>query len=392
MKKVIYITHNYDPRSFLPEPDDEDRFYTFGFGSTRSRKFKYSFPDWEVECWRLGANVNKYYEKSVQGVLFRIFPSIQIKSLGDFSLKFLKELRKEVKKNHPILLLTHIHHWLVYQVSLFFKNSPMLVSQHGEHSPYFRYNSSKGIKKFKAYIELLLEKKLLMNINYFLVCDIKEYRILKKFIPEDRLKMSSNGVNLDFLKKISKAEARKKLGWDEKKKYIIYVGMLSDVKQTDSLINMWLEMKTGIPELELVVIGNNPDDEFNDLAVKSGVMLLGKILNINLYLYYSAADVYVLLSLRDDYFGGIGIAPLECLACGTPVVANSLISYIGDNLDELGETPETLEEYKSAIIKVINNPGKYRNMRESVEKFYSWDVISKKTEVLFQNLLKKYQQ
>jgi len=196
-------------------------------------------------------------------------------------------------------------------------------------------------------------------------------------------------VNLDSFKVISKSEARKKLGWDENKKYIIYVGMLYDGKQADSMIRMWLEMKKDMPELELVVIGNSKDDEFNDMAVKSGVTLLGRILNIHLYLYYAASDLYVLLSLRDDYFGGIGIAPLECLACGTPVVANSLMSYIGDNLHELGEAPSSIEEYKSAIKKVIANPSRYKNTRESVEKYYSWDVISKKTEALFQNFLEK---
>ncbi len=389
MKKVIYITHNYDPRSFLPEPDDEDRFYTFGFGSNLSRKFKGLFPDWEVECWRLGANVKNYHEKTIQGVFFRIFPSIQIKSVGDFSFKFLRELKKEVKKNDPILLLTHTHHWLVYQVAFFFKNSPIFVTSHGEYPPYFRYNFWKGYKKVKAYFEMLIEKRLLKNIDYFLVCDLKEYRILKKFVPEERLKWSSNGVNLDTFKIISKTEARKKLGWDENKKYIIYVGMLYDGKQADSMIRMWLEMKKDMPELELVVIGNSEDDEFNDLAVKSGVMLMGKILNVQLYLYYAASDVYVLLSLRDDYFGGIGRAPLESLACGTPVVANSLINYIGDNLHELGEAPVSIEEYKSAIKKVIANLTRYKNMRESVEKYYSWDAISKKTEALFQNFLEK---
>jgi glycosyltransferase involved in cell wall biosynthesis len=383
LKKVIYITQNYDPKSFLPEPDAEDRFYTFGFGSTLSRKFKLEFPDWEVECWRLGANVKKYHEKTVQGVLFRIFPSLQIKSFGDFSIKFLLELRKEVKKNNPILLLTHIHHWLVYQVTFFFKKSPILVTSHGEYSPYFRYHAWKGLKKVKAFFELQIEKKLLRNIDYFLVC-----AILKNFVPKEKLKMSSNGVNMDSCRVISKQEARRQLGWDENKKYIIYVGMLYDGKQADSMIKMWLEMKKDRPELELVVIGNSEEDEFNELAAKSGVMLLGRILNIHLYLYYAASDVYVLLSLRDDYFGGIGIAPLECLACGTPVVANSLISYIGNNLDELGEAPNSIEEYKTAILKVIDNPSKYKNMRESVEKYYTWEVISKKTEVLFQRLLK----
>ena len=106
----------------------------------------------------------------------------------------------------------------------------------------------------------------------------------------------------------------------------------------------------------------------------SGAKIIGRVLNIELYKYYSAADVYVLMALRKDYFGGPGIAPLESLACNTPVVSFSLINYLGDNVEEIGEVPETEEQYRDAIIKVLDYPGRYKNMRESVRKFYSLEV------------------
>ncbi len=111
------------------------------------------------------------------------------------------------------------------------------------------------------------------------------------------------------------------------------------------------------------------------MAVDSGAMVLGRVLNMELYKYYSAADVYVLYALRDDYFGGTGIATLESMACNTPVVSYALRNYVGDNLNEVGEAPETLEGYKEAIIKVIDNPQNYRNIRESVFRYYSYEAV-----------------
>ena len=93
------------------------------------------------------------------------------------------------------------------------------------------------------------------------------------------------------------------------------------------------------------------------------------------------------MSLRNDYFGGTGIAPLESLACNTPVVSHSMRNYIGDNLNELAETPNNLEEYRDAIMKVLNNPGKYKNMRESIEKYYSYEKISEKIEMVIKELM-----
>jgi glycosyltransferase involved in cell wall biosynthesis len=121
------------------------------------------------------------------------------------------------------------------------------------------------------------------------------------------------------------------------------------------------------------------------MAVDSGAMVLGRVLNKELYKYYSAADVYVLFALRDDYFGGTGIATLESLACNTPVVSYALRNYIGNNIKELGETPDSIEKYRQAILKVIDNPGAYKNMSESVFNNYSYNAVYNR----LKNLLKE---
>jgi glycosyltransferase involved in cell wall biosynthesis len=185
---------------------------------------------------------------------------------------------------------------------------------------------------------------------------------------------------------ISKNLARDILGWDVNKKYIIYLGKLYRYKQPLELIEIWKEIKKTRPEVELVILGNSEDDEYYHEAVNSGAIIAGRILNKDLYVYYSAADVYVLIALRDDYFGGIGIAPIESLACNTPVVSYALRNYIGNNTDEIGEMPKDLEGYKKGILKVLDNPGKYKNMRESVKKHYSYKAVSLRMYQVFEFL------
>lgn len=389
MKKVIYIHNNYEPEHFPTSPDNEDRFFTYGFGSNFARNYKKYTEGYEVEMWRMDAFIDKYFEKIVQGVKFRVFPATRIPKLMDFSFRYLMELRKEIKKSNPVLFVSHTHYWLMYQIAIFFRKSPIVTSHHGDFSPFFRYEYRKGLRKLKDIIDMITEKIVMRNIDQFLVCDFNEIPYIKKVAPKSKIEISSTGLNISNFPVIEKEKAREILGWDKNKKYILYVGKLYHFKQPVEMINIWKEVKIKIPEAELVIIGNTEEDEYYDIALKSGAKIIGRVLNKDLNIYYSASDVYLLVALRKDYFGGTGIAPLESLACNTPVVSYSMRNYIGKNMNELGEVPDTIDKYSKSLIKVLNNPDKYVNMRSSIEEYYSYHIIAQKTKIIFDKLLEE---
>jgi glycosyltransferase involved in cell wall biosynthesis len=371
LHKIIFIHNNYEPEHFLRIPDAEDRFFTYGFGSFFARNLKCYYPQYEIEMWRLDSYTDKYYEKCVQGVRFRIFPSKNIFKIGDFSKQFIRELRIEVENNDPILFVSHIHSWLLYQIAYLFPSSKIIASHHGDWSPFFRLKQRSGLRRIKDFIDAFTEKLVLRNVDCFLVCDRYHLPYLNKAAPDGICISYNPAVDLDTIVPLAKHEARNILKWDINKKYILYVGKLYEYKQTNELINIWKDIRKTRPDTQLVIIGNSNNDRFFDLAVQSGAFVFGRILNSELNIYYSAADVYVLIALREDYFGCIGRAPLESLACNTPVVSFSLRNYVGENLEEIGELPDTLEEYKECILKVLDNPGKYKNMRKNILKYYS---------------------
>ena len=100
----------------------------------------------EIGCLTPGL----YYEKKVQDVLFRIFPSLKINRIGELSLKFISEMKKEIKQSHPVLFVSHTHTWLLYQVAWFFKNSSIITSHHGDWSPFFKNKTEKRFQKNKG--------------------------------------------------------------------------------------------------------------------------------------------------------------------------------------------------------------------------------------------------
>lgn len=393
MKKIIVISYNYEPEHIPRVPDPDNRFFVYGFGGAMARSLKKYITDHQVEAWRLDGYTKNYYAKEINDIKFKVFPSFHIDKFTDISFRFLKELRREVAKTNPILVVIHTHSWLTYQTALFFGSSPIITTHHGEWSPIYRYSNTKGLRKLKSMFEMVVEKFVMKNIDCVYLSDMNEVHYLRKVFKDMNYLLWSTGIDLTYMYPIPKDEARRMLGWDIKKKYIFYVGKLYKYKQVDELIRIWLEIKKERPDVELVIAGNSFDDpweEFTDLAVNSGAIVLGRILNRDLYRYYSAADVYVLITLRDDYFGGIGIAALESLACNTPVVNYALRNYIGDNLSDLGEAPNTIEGYKQAIVKVLDNPQRYKNMRESVNKYYSMEAILMREKKVFDELNEKY--
>jgi len=390
-RKIIVVSHNYEPVNTPQKPDPENRYFTYGFGGNMGRNLKKYLPGYEVEVWRLDGYTEGYNEGYTADVKFRIFPAIHRKNIFDFSFRFIRELKKEVRLNDPVIVCLHTHYWLTYIVLYFFKNAKIITTHHGDWSPFFRINKTTGLRKIKARLDMFFEKRLFRYIKHVFTIDLNQIPYFKMAYPGIKYTLWSNGVNIDHMKTISREEARKELGWSSDKKYILYIGKLYKYKQADDLIKTWQEIRKTRPDVELVIIGNTPNDpweEFHKMAEESGAILLGRVLNVDLYKYFSAADVYVLFALRDDYFGGPGIATLESLACNTPVVSYAMRNYFGDNLSEIGEAPDTVEAHKDAILKVIDNPGNYKNMRSSIKKHYSYEAVYARLVPVLEELFK----
>jgi glycosyltransferase involved in cell wall biosynthesis len=389
--KIVVLCFNYEPSQFPKDADSENRFFTYGFGGTFGRLFKKFIPGYDVEAWRVdGYCKEKYYEKDIDDIKYKVYRSLNINKLGYFSYRFLKDLKAKYKNENPIFFVVHTHNWQTYQIAWLLKGAKIITTHHGDWSPFFLTGYTSGLRKIKAMLGKAAEKMTFKNISYFLICDFNQVKYVQKAAPKMKYEIFTMGLDIHRFKFIPRADARTELGLEQDKKYILYVGKLYKYKQVDRLIEIWLDIKKDIPETELLIVGNETPDkwgeEYYDLAVNSGAKVIGRVLNTELYKYYCASDVYVLMALRDDYFGGTGIAPLESLSCNTPVVSTSMTNYLGDNISEIGEVPKNEKEYKDAIIKVLKNPEQYKNMRSSIDKFYSWESVSKRLDALFRKI------
>ena len=140
-----------------------------------------------------------------------------------------------------------------------------------------------------------------------------------------RIHLIPCGVDLRTFRPLDREESRQRLGLNGDK-VLLYVGRIESLKGVELLVHTVAQLDTCEPVRALVVGDDNGQD--NELArirrlaetlqVEDAFDFVGRVPQEELPVYYSAADVCVVPSFYESF----GLAALEAMACGTPVVAS----------------------------------------------------------------------
>ncbi len=144
------------------------------------------------------------------------------------------------------------------------------------------------------------------------------------------------GVDLERFFPQNRKQAREKLGLKQHAPMLLYVGRLDPFKGPDVLLRAAALMKE---EAQVLIVGGKLSgdrelDELRELArklhISQRIHFLGARPQQELPGIYSAADITVVPSYHESF----GLAAVESLACGTPVVATragGLMTVIRDS-------------------------------------------------------------
>jgi D-inositol-3-phosphate glycosyltransferase len=245
-----------------------------------------------------------------------------------------------------------------------------------------------GVGEVEPLLRIATEKQLVENCHRIVAATQREVTELGHYYDADpdKITVIPCGVNLNRFQPVNKPAARKKLGFDNDEKILLYVGRFSALKGIDRLLHAMRHLRRHT-SLRLVIIGGDgrtaPDSiEFQRLSSESGmenrILFTGRIEQDDLPPYYSAADLLVVPSYHESF----GLVALEALACGTPVIATE-VGAMGSIICE-GKTGRVVTDPKpaalaNAIGDVISKPHAGMEpaaaIRESVRKF-SWSHIA----------------
>lgn len=209
------------------------------------------------------------------------------------------------------------------------------------------------------------------------------------------------GVDLKRFKPQDRQQARVKLGLKRHQPVLLFVGRLDPFKGPDLLLRAAAMMEK---ETQVVIVGgkttgDNEVQQLRELAaqlkISKQVLFTGARPQHELPLIYSAADITVIPSYHESF----GLASVESLACGTPVVATRagglttvvhqgetgyLVphcpGFFAERLDTLLKNPDLLEHMRLAARPSVLQFS-WKNVASQVRDVYE-DAISEEASCL----------
>lgn len=239
---------------------------------------------------------------------------------------FLEEMQEFTRLNNLSYRAVHSHYWLSGWLGRGFSrwlDIPHVITFHtlsrikmqsrpGEQEPWQRQE---------------VEEQLIASADRIVAFSPHERDAMARLYGADtrRIQLAPCGVDLGTFRPLDREESRKQLGLNGDK-VLLYVGRIESLKGVELLVRTTAHLDTCEPVRVLVVGDDNGQDREVDrlrelaetLEVGENIDFVGRVAQDELPVYYSAADVCVVPSFYESF----GLAALESMACGTPVVAS----------------------------------------------------------------------
>ena len=206
-------------------------------------------------------------------------------------------------------------------------------------------------------------------------------------IPWSRIHIIPGGVNLKwFQANLSRQAARKQLDWPENRRILFTSRRLVQRVGIDKLLQALAIIKPQVPDVWLAIAGRGHlqatlQKQVKELGLEDNVKFLGFLPDAQLPLAYQAAELTVMPS---QSFEGFGLAIIESLACGTPVLCTPiggmpeiLASFSPDLITTSAEASAIAEKLAQILLGNLSIPVR-EICREYAVNNFDWQQIAQK--------------
>ncbi len=294
----------------------------------------------------------------------------------------------------PDLLASH---FALYTLSMLDKlrDLPMVVHFHGPwaaESGLERHQSA-GIF-IKRQIERLVYERGMMAIT---LSEAFQRELSSRYnIDPDRIKVIPGGVDtLRFSDGLSRAEARRSLGWPEKRPTVLCIRRHVQRMGLETLLVALEGIAKQVPDVLVHLGGSGPLTSMLSAQIKSrgleeNVRLIGRISEQELPLAYRAADLSVVPS---EALEGFGMIVVESLACGTPVMVTpvgGLPEILHSFAPECIFRDTSAQAMESGLIGVLSGAQSLPSSqacREHATANYGWNHIAARVVEVYKEAL-----
>ncbi len=178
----------------------------------------------------------------------------------------------------------------------------------------------------------------------------------------------------------------------EGEKIVMHVSNFRPVKRVEDVVDVFARIRDRVAS-RLVLVGDGPDrpralQRAADLGIESHVLFLGKHASVEELL--ACADLFLLPSQSESF----GLAALEAMACGVPVVATrvgGLPEVVEDGVSGHLFGIGALDEMAEGGIRLLEDPELHRSVAAAarltaVERFTA-DTVVPRYEALYERVV-----
>lgn len=170
---------------------------------------------------------------------------------------------------------------------------------------------------------------------------------------------------------------------------VVFVGRLIREKHADLLVDALALVRDEVPDLGAVIVGDGPERaaverRAHDLGLDRAVTFAGVLPDhASVIAAMKASKVFVLPSTRE----GFGIAALEALACGLPVVtvdhpANAVCDLVKDGVNGFC-CGLSADEIARAVVTACDEGVRMRQACTATAGRYGWERVAAEVEAVY---------
>lgn len=285
----------------------------------------------------------------------------------------------------------HAHDWLVADAALALQATnrrPLVVTIHATER-----GRQGGIhSRLQEQIDDQ-ERRLTESANRVIVCSRSMRReIVRQWkTPSPKILVLPNGVDPA---RVDPGDGKPR-GYSEGHRWLLYFGRLVPEKGIDVLLAALPQVLRSYPDAKLAVLGSGPyleqlQVQASELAIANAVRFLGFARQHQRNLWLSYTEMAIFPSRYEPF----GIAALEAMAAGVPVIAakvGGMADVIVHDKNGILVPPDHAEALARAIIRLLAQPTwaeRLANQALSDVRHYSWDQIARRTEHTYRRLIK----